>query len=374
MHVVLAVIAILTVVIITQGVVLVQQAEAMVIERLGKFNRVIHSGLHIIIPFAEKVRTLQWRFIHKDVGGELKVSAQHLRRIDLREKVLDFPKQHIITKDNISLGIDALIYFQVTDPKRTVYEVENLPRAIEKLTQTTLRNVAGGMELDECLVSRNEINAQLREVLVEATNKWGVRVSRVEIQDIMPAEALRNAMEKQMRAERDRRAQILMAEGQKQAAVLEAEGKKEAAVTAAEGQKQAKILTAEGQAIARLKIAEAEAQAIAMIRKSLKNEGEASSYLIALKYLESLEEIASGNETKTVFMPYEASAALGSLGSIRELFTKMPVVDPSSFSQNEPDNNSVNLQIKNDEEKNIEEKEMDKSSPTLTEEDKGEKS
>ena len=186
MEIVLAVLAIFIIIAVTRGVVLVHQAEAMVVERLGRFHRIMYSGIHIVLPFAERVRRLQWRFYSQDVDGKLQIQNEHLNRIDLREKVLDFPRQHVITKDNIYLVIDALIYFQITDPKRAVYEIVNLPQAIEKLTQTTLRNVVGGMELDECLISRNEINASLREVLVDATNKWGVRISRVELQNIIP--------------------------------------------------------------------------------------------------------------------------------------------------------------------------------------------
>ena len=160
MELVLSILAILTVIIVIRGVVMVQQAEAIVIERLGRFNRIIYSGIHVIIPFIEGIRSLEWRFQHQDVDGKLIVTTQNISRIDLREKILDFDKQHVITKDNVSLSIDALIYFQITDPKRALYEVYNLPQAIEKLTQTTLRNVVGGMELDECLISRHKINTE----------------------------------------------------------------------------------------------------------------------------------------------------------------------------------------------------------------------
>ena len=327
MEIVLAILAIAIIIVVTRGVVLVQQAEAMVVERWGRFHRIMYSGVHIVLPFAEKVRHLQWRFFSQDVDGKLLVQKEHLTRIDLREKVLDFPRQHVITRDNIYLVIDALIYFQITDPKRAVYEVVNLPQAIEKLTQTTLRNVVGGMELDECLISRNEINNSLREVLVDATNKWGVRVSRVELQDIIPPQELREAMEKQMRAERDRRAKILSAEGEKRAAILQAEGRKESEITKAEGEKQAKILTAEGQAVARIRIAEAEAQAIQSIRQAMHSQSDSSGYLIALRYLEALQQIAAGNKSKVVFLPYEASGVLGSLGSMRELLKDMPLAN-----------------------------------------------
>ncbi|NUM37103.1 MAG: SPFH/Band 7/PHB domain protein [Candidatus Brocadiae bacterium] len=321
MEVVLSILAILTVIIIVRGVVMVQQAEAIVIERLGRFNRVIYSGIHIIIPFIESIRTLEWRFQHQDIDGKLIVTTQHLTRIDLREKILDFDKQHVITKDNVSLSIDALIYFQITDPKHALYEVYNLPQAIEKLTQTTLRNVVGGMELDECLVSRHKINTELRDVLIEAGNRWGLRVIRVEIQDIKPPDELRSAMEKQMRAERDRRAMILEAEGQKRSAILSAEGQKESEITAAEGEKQAQVLRAEGEALARIRVAEAEAKAIETIRNTIGDQENATGYLIAVKYIDALKNIATGNESKVVFLPYESSSVLGALGSMKELLT-----------------------------------------------------
>lgn len=310
MEIVLAIFTFFVVIIVIKGVVLVQQAEAIIIERLGRFHRVLHSGVNIIIPFFDKIRTMEWRFIHQDVSGKTEIVNQHLSRLDLRERVFDYPEQHVITKDNVSLTIDAIIYFQITDPKRAIYEIANLPEAIEKLTQTSLRNVVGGMELDECLVSRNEINNSLRELLIGATDKWGVRIGRVEIQDIVAPPGVSDTMEKQVRAERERRAKILIAEGEKRAAILAAEGSKEAEIT-----------IAEGKAAARIRVAEAEAEAISKIIQQLGGQEKASGYLIAIRYIEALQHIAGGDKSKVVFMPYEASAVLGSLGSIRELLS-----------------------------------------------------
>ena len=244
--------------------------------------------------------------------------------MDLRETVFDFPKQGVITKDNVVTEINALIYFQIIDPVKAVYEINNLPNAIEKLTQTTLRNVIGELELDECLTSRDTINMKLRSILDEATNKWGVKVNRVELQDINPPVDIKEAMEKQMRAERTRRAQIIDAEGTKKAAILEAEGRKGADINRAEGEKQARILRAEGEATARLAVAEAEAEAIQKIAKAVADtKADPTQYLIAVKYIETIEAILKegGAGSKTVFMPYEASGLMSSVGGLKELMS-----------------------------------------------------
>jgi len=250
------------------------------------------------------------------------VTYKSRERIDLRETVFDFPKQSVITKDNVVTEINALIYFQIVDPVKSVYEINNLPNAIEKLTQTTLRNVIGELELDDCLASRDTINNKLRIILDDATNKWGVKVNRVELQDINPPQDIKEAMEKQMRAERNRRAQIIEAEGTKKATVLHAEGQKEAAINEAEGHKQAKILYAEGEATARIKVAEAEAQAIQKIAEAVvETKADPAQYLIAIKYIDTLEQILreGGAGQKTVFMPYEASGLMSSVGGLKEL-------------------------------------------------------
>lgn len=261
-----------------------------------------------------------WRYVKEDTGGRNLVQKKSVSRIDLRETVYDFPKQNVITKDNVVTEINAILYFQVTDPVKAVYEISNLPDAIEKLTQTTLRNVIGDMNLDETLTSRDVINGKLRAVLDDATHKWGVKVNRVELQDINPPHDIRDAMEKQMRAERDKRASILTAEGAKQAQILSSEGEKSADVNRAEGEKLARILRAEGEAESRIRIAEAEAAAIRKITEAV---GSAKSdpvqYLIAMKYIETLSQMVSGQDNKVVYVPYEASAVLSSVGSIKEL-------------------------------------------------------
>lgn len=305
-----------------KGFKIIQQAETMIIERLGRFHRTLDSGINIIWPLIDQPRQIHWRYVAVDPGGAGKITITKLTdRIDLRETVYDFPRQNVITKDNVTIEIDALLYFQVTDPMKAIYEVANLPDAIEKLTQTTLRNVIGELDFDECLISRDTINRKLRTILDEATDKWGVKVNRVELQDITPPEDVQEAMEKQMRAERDRRAAILKAEGEKKAAILEAEGDKEASINRAEGEKRAAILEAEGQAEARYKVAQAEAMAINKVAEAFQERGgDPAEYLIAVRYVEALKEMVTGQDNKVVYMPYEATGLLGSIGSIKEMF------------------------------------------------------
>jgi regulator of protease activity HflC (stomatin/prohibitin superfamily) len=308
--------------IVIKGIRIVKQSESMIIERLGKYSSTLEAGINVIIPIIDKPRTVQWRYAVEDGQGRRYVTYKSRERIDLRETVFDFPKQSVITKDNVVTEINALIYFQIVDPVKSVYEINNLPNAIEKLTQTTLRNVIGELELDDCLASRDTINNKLRIILDDATNKWGVKVNRVELQDINPPQDIKEAMEKQMRAERNRRAQIIEAEGTKKATVLHAEGQKEAAINEAEGHKQAKILYAEGEATARIKVAEAEAQAIQKIASAVvETKADPAQYLIAIKYIDTLEQILreGGAGQKTVFMPYEASGLMSSVGGLKEL-------------------------------------------------------
>lgn len=308
--------------IVIKGIRIVKQSESMIIERLGKYSSTLEAGINVIIPIVDKPRTVQWRYAVEDGQGRRYVTYKTRERIDLRETVFDFPKQSVITKDNVVTEINALIYFQIVDPVKSVYEINNLPNAIEKLTQTTLRNVIGELELDDCLASRDTINNKLRIILDDATNKWGVKVNRVELQDINPPQDIKEAMEKQMRAERNRRAQIIEAEGTKKATVLNAEGQKEAAINEAEGHKQAKILYAEGEATARIKVAEAEAQAIQKIATAVvETKADPAQYLIAIKYIDTLEQILreGGAGQKTVFMPYEASGLMSSVGGLKEL-------------------------------------------------------
>ncbi len=311
---------VLAIVFVAKGVIIVQQAEVVIVERLGKFDRVLESGFNFIIPILEAPRAIDWKVTQKGFDGSTYAMIQKRTKIDLREAVYDFPRQNVITKDNVSISINALLYFQIVDPKSAVYEIQNLPDAIEKLTQTNLRNLVGQLDLDESLVSRDKINHELRAILDDATNKWGVKVNRVELQDIIPPSDIQSAMEKQMKAERDRRAAILEAEGLKKSAVLKAEGEKEAAINRAEGEKQANILKAEGIAQARILEADGEKEAIQRIINALADKGQPDKYLIAMKYLETMKTITSGKDNKIVYMPYEATGILSSVDGIKEMF------------------------------------------------------
>jgi regulator of protease activity HflC (stomatin/prohibitin superfamily) len=266
--------------VLARTVRIVPQARAGVIERLGRYNRTLNPGLAIVVPFVDRLRPL----------------------IDLREQVVSFQPQPVITEDNLVVNIDSVIYFQVTDAKAASYEIANYIQAIEQLTVTTLRNVIGGMALEKTLTSRDEINQQLRGVLDEATGKWGIRVNRVELKAIDPPASVQDSMEKQMRADREKRAAILQAEGQKQAAILTAEGEKQAAVLRAEGQREATILQAEGQA-----------KAIDTVFKAI-HEGNPDPQLLAYQYVQALPQIAQGESNKVWIIPAEFQRALGRIG------------------------------------------------------------
>lgn len=309
--IILVILAIFVIFLIAKGIVIVKQAEVMILERLGKYSRTLDSGLHIIWPIIDKSRNINWRYIKTDMKGRNYVITKYESRIDLRETVYDFPRQNVITSDNVTIEINAILYFQITDPVKALYEVHNLPDAIEKLTQTTLRNVIGELELDKTLTSRDTINTKLRVILDEATDKWGVKVNRVELQDINPPEDIKNAMEKQMRAERNRRARILEAEGEKKSQILVAEGDKEAKIARAEGEAKSKIL-----------VAQAEAEAIEKIMNTIKTtKTDPAQYMLAMKYINAFNDIVQKND-KTVVVPYESSAILGSLETIKQLFNK----------------------------------------------------
>lgn len=291
---------IFVVALVSSGIKIVHQAETMIIEKFGRFDRKLESGINIIIPIYEQARKIKWRDVKTDLQGRNYYLYKETDRIDLRESVYDFPKQRVITADNAGIEINALLYFQVVDPIRTTYEIANLPEAIEKLTQTTLRNVIGEMELDQTLVSRDTINLKLREILDEATNKWGVKINRVELQDISPPRDIQEAMEKQMRAERDKRAAILVSEGEKKSAILKAEG----------------------QAEARIKVADAEREAIRLVTDAIKEtSSDPANYLIAIKYIETLKEMVSGKDNKVVYLPIEATGLLSSIGGIKDMFS-----------------------------------------------------
>jgi regulator of protease activity HflC (stomatin/prohibitin superfamily) len=316
------VIILLALILISKSIKVVPQSETSVVERLGRFHSVLNPGLNIIWPFIDKPKAVYIRRTEISGGHEF-YRVVTTTRIDLREQVYDFPSQQVITRDNVMTEIDALLYFQIVDPKKAVYEIENLPNAIEKLTQTSLRNVIGELELDETLTSRDTINSKLQNILDEATNKWGVKVNRVELQDITPPESVRMAMEKQMQAERNRRAEILKAEGEKKSTILLSEGEKESQINRAEAAKKAEILQAEGLAQARILQADAEAEAIRRVTAAINGmKTDPATYLLATKYIETLQEMVSGKDNKTVYIPYEASNVLSSLGSIKELFNK----------------------------------------------------
>src|ERR671937_723623 len=279
--IVVLVVAAAVIAVLGRTVRIVPQARARVVERLGRYHRTLNPGLSLIVPFVDRLRPL----------------------IDLREQVVSFPPQPVITEDNLVVNIDSVIYFQVTDAKAASYEIANYIQAIEQLTVTTLRNVIGGMALEKTLTSRDEINNQLGSVLDEATGKWGIRVNRVELKAIDPPASIKDTMEKQMRADRDKRAAILQAEGQKQAAILTAEGEKSAAVLRAEGEKQATILQAEGQA-----------KAIDTVFKAI-HEGNPDPQLLAYQYVQALPQIAQGESNKVWIVPAEFQRALGRIGS-----------------------------------------------------------
>ena len=317
-----AIIALFVVSGILSCIKVIKNQEAMVIEQFGKYNRTLSAGLNFIIPVMERARPIHWRYQQTDISGVEYAITKERNTIDLREQVFDFSKQSVITKDNVSIEIDAMLYYLVTDAHDAVYKIANLPDAIEKLCKTSLRNVAGNLTLDECLTSRDQINGELLVIMDEATDPWGVKVSRVELKDITPPHDVQQAMEKQMRAERERRAVILTAEGEKKAMILEAEGIRESQIRRAEGEKQALVLEATGQAEARLKVAQAEAGAIKLVTEGLAGaKTDPAQYLVAIRYLETLKEMTSGKDNKAVYVPYEATGVLGSLGGIKELLS-----------------------------------------------------
>jgi regulator of protease activity HflC (stomatin/prohibitin superfamily) len=279
--IVLAVIALFVLLLLAKTVRVIPQARAGVVERLGRYSRTLTPGLTIVIPFIDRVRPL----------------------LDLREQAVSFDPQPVITEDNLVVNIDTVIYFQVTDAKAASYEIANYLQAIEQLTVTTLRNVIGGIALEKTLTSRDHINTTLRGVLDEATGKWGIRVNRVELKAIDPPASIQESMEKQMRADREKRAAILQAEGQKQAAILTAEGEKQAAVLRAEGQREATILEAEGQA-----------KAIGTVFAAI-HEGNPDPQLLAYQYVQALPQIAAGDSNKVWIVPAEFQRALGRIGS-----------------------------------------------------------
>jgi regulator of protease activity HflC (stomatin/prohibitin superfamily) len=290
---------------------IVPQSSVLLIERLGKFHRVAASGLNIIVPFFESPRAVYWSNVRPGTTS-----------IDLREQYIDMPPQPVITRDNVTINVDSVVYWQIIDATKAVYEVADLVGAIVQLTITGMRSVMGDMDLDHTLSNRDQINGKLRLILDEATDKWGVKVTRVDVKNINPPEDVRITMEKQMTAERNRRALILTAEGDKQAAITRAEGEKQAAVTRSEGNKQSAILDAEGAAQARLTAANAEAQAIAQIAQAIGSPEQTAQYLITSRYVDSLRDMTRTQNSKVIFMPMETSTMLSSIGAIKEVLAE----------------------------------------------------
>ena len=303
--VVLATLAFVLFVVLLSGVKVIRPYERGLVERLGRYRDTVEPGLRLIIPFIER-----------------------MEKVDMRERVVDVPPQEVITSDNVVVSVDAVIYYEATDPQRLVYNVVNFYLAVSKLAQTNLRNVVGDMQLDEALTSRDTINTKLRDILDDATDKWGTRVVRVEIQRIDPPADVMHAMHEQMKAERTRRAVVTQAAGEREAAIARAEGEKQAAILQAEGLRQSAILGAQGDAEAtrtaadaerfrQTAVAEGEAEAIRSVYRAI-HEGDPSADLIAVKYLETLQVMANGQATK-IFLPAESTALLGAVGGIKEL-------------------------------------------------------
>ena len=298
-----AILAVVILALIVANIQIVQQSRAYVVERLGAFRAVWGVGLHVKLPFFERV----------------------VKKVSLKEQVADFPPQPVITKDNVTMQIDTVIYFQITDPKLYTYGVEHPMNAIENLTATTLRNIIGDMELDQSLTSRDIINSRMRAILDEATDPWGIKVNRVELKNIIPPKEIQNAMEKQMKAERERRESILQAEGTKQSQILVAEGEKQSAILKADAAKQAAILKAQGEKEARIMAAEAEAQAIMQVQKAmadslkLLNEAAPNDQVVKLKALEAMQKVADGKATK-IIIPSELQGLAGLAASAKAVF------------------------------------------------------
>lgn len=291
----IVIILIVVFIIICMGAKIVRPYEKGVVERLGKYARTCDSGLNIIVPIFE-----------------------HMIKVDMREQVVDVPPQQVITQDNVAVEVDAVVYYTITDPKNVLYNIANFYVAITKLAQTSLRNLIGDMSLDSTLTSRDEINGKLREILDVATDKWGVRVNRVELQRIEPPVDVTEAMHRQMKAERDRRAVILEAEGQKQSAILKSEGQKQAQILNAEGEAEALKQVADAKKYQTIALAEGEGEAISKIFNAI-HDGKATDDVLAIKYMEALSKIANGKATK-IFLPLDSANVMGSIAGIAELF------------------------------------------------------
>jgi regulator of protease activity HflC (stomatin/prohibitin superfamily) len=310
---------------------IVPQSSVLLIERFGRFHRVAASGLNIIIPFFEAARTVYWTNTRPGISS-----------IDLREQFIDLPPQSVISRDNVMVNVDSVVYWQITDPVKATYEVNDLVGSLVQLTFTGMRSVIGKLDLDHMLSSRDQLNNELRVILDEATDKWGVKVTRVDIKNITPPEDVRITMEKQMTAERNRRALVLQAEGDKQAAIARAEGEKQAAITRAEGEKTSAILSAEGAAQARLTAASAEAQAINQIAGIIGSPEQTTQYLITSRYIDSLRDMTRTQNSKVIFMPMETTAMLSSIGSIKEVLAATGEKDEDERKPQKPTPRELN--------------------------------
>ena len=302
-YLIIGALALVILIILIKNICIVQQSRAYVIERLGAFSQVWEVGIHFKLPFVERIA----------------------RRVSLKEQVLDYPPQPVITKDNVTMQIDTVVYFQITDPKLYTYGVEQPMVAMETLTATTLRNIIGDLELDQTLTSRDVINTKMRAILDEATDPWGIKVNRVELKNIIPPKEIQNAMEKQMKAERERRESILQAEGQKQSQILVAEGEKQSAILRADAAKQAKIMEAEAEKTAKILAAEAESEAIMKVQQAtadalkLLNEAAPNDQVVKLKALETMTKVADGKATK-IIIPSELQGLAGLAASAKTVF------------------------------------------------------
>ena len=309
------IVLIIIIVIALKTIKVVRQSEVYIIERLGRFHKIAEAGMTIIIPFIDNVRSV----------------------VSLKQQTMDIPPQGVITSDNVTITIDTVVFYRITDPVKAVYEIQSLKKGIEYLAITTIRDIVGKMELDQTFSSRDVINDKLRVILDEATDAWGCKIDRVEIKDITPPADIRDAMEKQMNAERNKRALILQAEGERQSAITLAEGRKEAAILDAEADKESKIRRATGDAEAIKQVAVAKAKEIQMVYDAIKN-ADPNEKLIQLKSLEALEEVAKGEANK-IFIPFEATATLSSLGAIKDVMTENPNVKKVKKQAPRPNNN-----------------------------------
>lgn len=319
--IVIAFVAVFVIVMTVKGIRVVPERSVMMIERLGKFSRQLNPGLNIIVPVIDAPRTVPVRTTIRDGSGNKYHQVTMEKSLDLREQVYDFPAQQVITRDNVGILVDAVVYFAIMEPQKATYEIANLPLALETLTQTTLRNVIGEMDLDDTLSSRDTINAKLVDTIDQAANGWGVKVNRVEVQDIQPPADVTQAMEQVMKAERERRANVTEAEGFKKAEVLKAEGERDARIAQAEGEQKAQIAEAKGEAEAIREVARAKGEELNILKEHLGEQGTAD-YLVALRYMETLDNMAKNDNV--VWMPHSATEVGGMIGGFKKLIESGP--------------------------------------------------